>query len=172
MVIPHVNTTVNRDSPLAGAIAVVRVIRPEWIEKEIVVKSFTDGITNKLIGVKCAGEDDKSMILVRVHGNNTELIIDRKRELETIQSLEAAGCSAPLYCTFENGLCYGFVPGIPANLSQVIQPEFYRLIIKTMVKFHSVRTDSMSREPMLFTTMDSWLKLLPTNFDDAVKQQG
>ena len=73
---------------------------------------FTDGISNKLVG--CYLHDDtarKDMVLVRVYGQKTELIIDRKAELVTMVMLHAAGCSKPLYAKFKNGIAYGFVPG-------------------------------------------------------------
>lgn len=45
---------------------------------------FTDGTTNKLVG--CYIEDDpEDMVLVRVYGNKTELIVDRDNELKSFQ---------------------------------------------------------------------------------------
>lgn len=45
---------------------------------------FTDGTTNKLVG--CYLEDTpEDMVLVRVYGNKTELIVDRDNELKSFQ---------------------------------------------------------------------------------------
>lgn len=45
---------------------------------------FTDGTTNKLVG--CYVEDSpEDMVLVRVYGNKTELIVDRDNELKSFQ---------------------------------------------------------------------------------------
>lgn len=45
---------------------------------------FTDGTTNKLVG--CYTEDDpEDMVLVRVYGHKTELIVDRDQELKSFQ---------------------------------------------------------------------------------------
>lgn len=45
---------------------------------------FTDGTTNKLVG--CYIEDDPDdVVLVRVYGNKTELIVDRDNELKSFQ---------------------------------------------------------------------------------------
>lgn len=45
---------------------------------------FTDGTTNKLVG--CYIEDDpEDVVLVRVYGNKTELIVDRDNELKSFQ---------------------------------------------------------------------------------------
>lgn len=48
---------------------------------------FTDGITNKLIGCfnSANGSSDVDVILVRVYGPNTDLLINRKTELENIK---------------------------------------------------------------------------------------
>ena len=51
------------------------------------------------------------MVLVRVYGQKGDLIVNREAELKSIVLLHAAGCSKPLYATFENGLSYGFVQG-------------------------------------------------------------
>lgn len=45
---------------------------------------FTDGTTNKLVG--CYLEDSpEDVVLVRVYGNKTELIVDRENELKSFQ---------------------------------------------------------------------------------------
>lgn len=45
---------------------------------------FTDGTTNKLVGcyLETSPED---VVLVRVYGNKTELIVDRDNELKSFQ---------------------------------------------------------------------------------------
>lgn len=45
---------------------------------------FTDGTTNKLVG--CYVDDSlEDVVLVRVYGNKTELIVDRDNELKSFQ---------------------------------------------------------------------------------------
>ncbi len=49
-----------------------------------VFQLFTDGTTNKLVG--CYVEDSPDdVVLVRVYGNKTELIVDRDNELKSFQ---------------------------------------------------------------------------------------
>jgi len=45
---------------------------------------FTDGRTNKLVGVWHSGHYT-DMVLIRVYGNNSDLLIDRKSEIENIR---------------------------------------------------------------------------------------
>lgn len=44
---------------------------------------FTDGITNKLIGFNLVTEP-KDVIMIKVYGANTELMIDRQAEIDTM----------------------------------------------------------------------------------------
>lgn len=45
---------------------------------------FTDGKTNKLVGVWYLGHYT-DMVLIRIYGNNSDLLIDRKNELNNIR---------------------------------------------------------------------------------------
>lgn len=45
---------------------------------------FTDGRTNKLVGTWCSGHYE-DMVLIRVYGNNSDLLIDRKSEINHIR---------------------------------------------------------------------------------------
>lgn len=50
---------------------------------------FTDGTTNKLVG--CYVDDSpEDVVLVRVYGNKTELIVDRDNELKSFQVVSKA----------------------------------------------------------------------------------
>lgn len=47
-------------------------------------QTFTDGITNKLVGCFYKEDGDteaNDVVLVRIYGNKTDLLIDRKAEL-------------------------------------------------------------------------------------------
>lgn len=45
---------------------------------------FTSGKTNKLIGIWYA-DHYTDMVLVRIYGNNTELLVNRKNEIKNIR---------------------------------------------------------------------------------------
>lgn len=47
-------------------------------------QSFTNGISNKLVGVWYP-EHYNEMVLVRVYGYKTDLLVDRKNEIKNIQ---------------------------------------------------------------------------------------
>uniref|UniRef100_A0A672LMD3 ethanolamine kinase n=1 Tax=Sinocyclocheilus grahami TaxID=75366 RepID=A0A672LMD3_SINGR len=88
---------------------------------------FTDGTTNKLVG--CYVEDClEDVVLVRVYGNKTELIVDRDNELKSFQVLHANGCAPRLYCSFQNGICYEFIQGRALDTQDVRDPVLLRWV--------------------------------------------
>lgn len=50
----------------------------------LLFQAFTDGRTNKLVGVWCSGHYT-DMVLIRVYGNNSDLLIDRESEIKNIR---------------------------------------------------------------------------------------
>ena len=91
---------------------------------------FTGGITNTLLG--CWHKDDldqKEMVLIRIYGANTDLIIDRAAEMRNIQLLHAVGCARPLYARFTNGIAYGFFPGKCVDEITVQDPVISRSVM-------------------------------------------
>lgn len=88
---------------------------------------FTDGITNKLVACY-TDEDMADAVLVRVYGRKTELFVDRETELRNFQVLRAHGCAPDLYCAFQNGLCYEFLPGIALGPDHVRDPRIFRCV--------------------------------------------
>lgn len=86
---------------------------------------FTDGITNKLVA--CYVEEDmRDCVLVRVYGERTELLVDRENEVRNFQLLRAHGCAPKLYCTFQNGLCYEYMPGVALGPEHIREPRLFR----------------------------------------------
>ena len=58
-----------------GAADIVRTIRPEWKDRKLGVKTFSDGITNKLVGVyDAAVSDGNDMVLIRGYGIGKYLV--------------------------------------------------------------------------------------------------
>ena len=99
----------SEESLKVGAGQVVAKVKPGWIVQDFKFKIFTDGISNKLIGIYV--QDKSEMVLVRVYGAKTELIIDRQAEIRNMLVLNKAGCGCQLYAKFNNGLAYEYLPG-------------------------------------------------------------
>lgn len=138
------------------------------------VQLFTDGITNKLIG--CFHADSRKndeVLLVRIYGNKTDLLIDRNAEKINIAFLHRHGLAPELYATFNNGLVYEFVPGVTLNVKKVLDPKIWRLVAENMARMHKLplSPQEAAKEPMLKTKTIKFLDLVPETFSDPEKHQ-
>ncbi|KAH9494952.1 Ethanolamine kinase 1 [Bulinus truncatus] len=151
----------------------LKQIRPHWNLESLHFKVFTDGITNKLFGCYVDNLDD--MILVRINGKGSEIIINREEELENFKVLSEAGCAPPIYCTFSNGMAYGFFPGVPLDECSVREPKIQSLIAQEMVRMHKVQgsfkviSDDL-KQSQYKERVSSWLDTMPLHYDDPLKQ--
>ncbi|KAF4022714.1 hypothetical protein G4228_014867 [Cervus hanglu yarkandensis] len=110
-----------------GALSLLQHLRPHWDPQEVTLQLFTDGITNKLIGCY-VGNTMEDVVLVRIYGNKTELLVDRDEEVKSFRVLQAHGCAPQLYCTFNNGLCYEFIQGEALDPKHVCNPAIFRFL--------------------------------------------
>ncbi|XP_055843001.1 ethanolamine kinase [Episyrphus balteatus] len=186
--VPFIPLTVDENDVISGAKEILKVIRSHWDLSTAEFKIFTDGITNKLVGCfnKTPQDDNntsqngatdysKNVVLVRVYGNKTDLLIDRKAETRNIKLLHSYGFAPSLFATFKNGLAYEYVPGVTLNPESVTKPEIWKLVACRMADMHKVSQDngltipSSTRESMLWKKVQSFFDLVPERFSDADK---
>uniref|UniRef100_A0A8C0APK0 ethanolamine kinase n=1 Tax=Buteo japonicus TaxID=224669 RepID=A0A8C0APK0_9AVES len=122
---------------------------------------FTDGITNKLVACY-TDEGMADAVLVRVYGRKTELFVDRETELRNFQVLRAHGCAPDLYCAFQNGLCYQFLPGIALGPDHVRDPHIFRLVAQEMARVHAIHANGSLPKPILWQKLHKYLTLVKT----------
>ncbi|KAG8226117.1 hypothetical protein J437_LFUL006747 [Ladona fulva] len=144
---------------------------------------FTDGITNKLVGCKDASVSDE-MVLVRVYGQKTDLLIDRAAETRNMKVMHEAGYAPRLYATFENGLVYEFIPGVVLTTETVKSPFVYPLVARMLAQMHCLELTKPpsekngmvenghggQREPFLWKKAASFMELVPVAFQESEKQ--
>ncbi|TDG42769.1 hypothetical protein AWZ03_010816 [Drosophila navojoa] len=115
-----------------------------------------------------------NVVLVRVYGNKTDLLIDRKAETQNFQLLHTYGLAPSLYATFKNGLVYEYVPGITLNTESVLCPDIWPLVARRMAEMHRVvRKANVDGQPtpMIWKKTQSFLDLVPERFSDAEKHK-
>ncbi|XP_030379490.1 ethanolamine kinase [Scaptodrosophila lebanonensis] len=114
-----------------------------------------------------------NVVLVRVYGNKTDLLIDRKAETQNFQLLHTYGLAPSLYATFKNGLVYQYVPGITLNTESVLCPDIWPLVARRMAEMHRVvrKNGEAKPLPMLWKKTQSFLDLVPERFSDAEKHK-
>lgn len=117
---------------------------------------------------------DNDVVLVRVYGNKTDLLIDRKAETRNIKLLHRYGFAPRLYACFDNGLAYEYVPGKTLTVDSVRDSRVWQLVASQMARMHKIKLEELdieNMEPMLWPKMQQFLELVPQNFQDPEKQR-
>ncbi|XP_053599660.1 ethanolamine kinase isoform X2 [Plodia interpunctella] len=143
-------------------------------QQVLVCALFTDGITNKLVACRlCTNVDENNnVVLVRIYGNKTDLLIDRAAEIRNIKALHALGLAPEIYGIFENGLAYQYYPGVCLNTESVYDDKIWPLVAKQMAKMHKVKLgQEVNQEPVLWEKTEQFLSLIPERFTDENKQK-
>ena len=149
-----------------GASGIIDMVRPEWQGQRHQFKFFSEGITNKLVGVY-VGDNNNDMVLIRVYGNKTELFVDRQAEIRNMKLMSEKGLGGKLYATFENGLAYEFVAGDILTVETCRRPEIFRSVAATVARMHRTASDgSAAAEPCLWAKLNQFNDLSPDEFDD------
>lgn len=91
-------------------------------------QTFTEGLTNQLLGCYVGSLQEPGCVLVRLYGKMTELYLNRDKEVEMFQLLHAHGCGPQIYCSFQNGICYEFIQGTALDDKIIRQPSIYRYL--------------------------------------------
>lgn len=122
--------------------------------------------------------------ILRINGRGTEKLVDRDREAKTMVVVSEAGLCSPLYCQFDNGMCYGYASGRPLQLEDVQEDlasseseererakkkeELARKIALHMARLHSLQlpTSFKEQEHLLWRKYDCWLEGLPTELEN------
>lgn len=146
-----------------GASKIVSLIKPSWRQEDFLFKIFTDGISNKLIGVYVDNVGKTDMVLVRVYGAKTELIIDRNAEIRNMTVLDQVGCGCELYARFANGLAYEFLPGETLTINSAKLPTIYPSVASAMAKMHKLVDlgPQVPREPCMWKKLHMFVEQYP-----------
>uniref|UniRef100_A0A8C7Z2H4 ethanolamine kinase n=1 Tax=Oryzias sinensis TaxID=183150 RepID=A0A8C7Z2H4_9TELE len=160
----HVDIHIDEHEPRRGILELLSRLRPHWKADDIQMKAFTEGITNQLIGCFVGSLQEPGCVLVRINGRMTDLYVSRDREVKMLQVFHAHGCGPEIYCTFQNGICYKFIPGSVLEDHLLQQPSIYRLIAAEMGRIHSIQPKhNLPVEPLIWTKMSHFLTLMQSS---------
>lgn len=122
------------------------------------VERVSGGITNLLlkVTVKEASSDDV-FLTVRLYGPNTDLVIDRKRELQALPFISAAGFGAELLGLFGNGMIQSFIKARTLSPSDMSDPKISAEIASQLRRFHQVEVLG-SKESQLWNDISKFLE--------------
>ncbi|XP_034540746.1 ethanolamine kinase 1 [Notolabrus celidotus] len=168
----NVDIRIDEQEPRGGILDLLSRLRPHWKAEDVQMKTFTEGITNQLIGCFVGSLQEPGCVLVRLYGRMTELYVNRDREVEMFQVLHAHGCGPQIYCSFQNGICYEFVRGKVLDDELLRQPSIYRLIAAEMGRIHSIQPKcGRPVEPLLWTKMSHFLTLVQSSLNGSPAEQ-
>lgn len=147
-----------------------------------VEESYTSTVTledSNDSGHMSSTEDSvQNVVLIRVYGNKTDLLIDREKEIQNIKLLHSYGFAPSLYATFLNGLAYEFVPGVTLNRENVLETELWTLVAKRMANMHRMvhamgygetGGQQQNPKPMLLKKIERFFELVPQQYSDKRK---
>lgn len=116
--------------------------------------------------------------MIRIYGENTEVLIDRHKEIENFRLLHKYGFAPNLLATFNNGLSYEYTDGKPLSKPDLFDKQIWRRIAQRMAEMHRTipakcDTDGTCTpsKSMLWTKIRSFFDLIPAKFSDPVKQK-
>ncbi|CAB1414453.1 unnamed protein product [Pleuronectes platessa] len=164
--VPKIDVTVDEADYRPGALTLLKELRPSWKPSEVKIKFFTDGITNKLLGCY-VGPVMLDVVLVRIYGNKTELLVDRENEIKSFRVLQAHRCAPRLFCTFNNGLCYEFLQGTALEPEHIRSKPVFRLIARQLAKYHAIHAhNGWVPQSDMWLKMGKYFALIPRHFKD------
>jgi ethanolamine kinase len=198
----HIPLTFDTTNPEKSALLLVEQYSPEWKKEEGAIEfvRFTEGITNTLLKAtkrrpgKTDFEIEQDAVLIRAYGKDTEVLIDRERELRAHNLLANLGLAPPLLARFNNGLMYSFIAGDVCKPEDLRRPEVYRQVAKRLGQWHgSLPISAITSTPILEATtngsrnatangnstrpspntwivMQQWVDVLPTK-SEAEREQ-
>lgn len=136
----------NRNEPEVSARRLLFSLFPEWETEEGDVEfiPLKDGITNTLMrAVKkrptnTAEDNDRESVLIRVYGEETELLINRDREVTCHSILARRGLAPPLLARFDNGLIYEFIQGHVCSPEDLTKEAVWRAVACRLAQWHAL----------------------------------
>jgi len=147
-------------------------------DADIKVTEFTEGLTNKLFRSSLidpskvnTAKGVPTCVLVRIYGNHTEKLIDRKAELDNIEKLHQSGLGAKLYGAFHNGYVYEYFEGKALKPEDLVSCKLIDRIAEHMAIWHQVNVSGLKREPAVWNKIRGWIDLVPECYNNEYKDK-
>jgi len=146
----------------------------EWKQidvNDIRVKEVSGGMTNMLYQASIpqseGAKTEANYVLVRIYGNKTDLIIDRKQELENVKRLYAAGYGPKIYGTFQNGYVYEYYQGRSVSGEELYTCTWNAKLAAELARWH--KQEITAQNPAVWNTIENWLGLIPESYGNPAK---
>ncbi|KAK9208318.1 hypothetical protein WN944_000672 [Citrus x changshan-huyou] len=169
-----VDTSLSLPLMTPRVIALCKDLFKQWSkldDSRFSVDTVSGGITNLLLKVTVKEESGNDVsVTVRLYGPNTDIVINRQRELQAIKYLSAAGFGAKLLAVFGNGMVQSFINARTLTPADMRNPKLAAEIAKQLHRFHQVEIPG-SKEPQLWNDVSKFFeKASSLKFDEIEKQ--
>jgi thiamine kinase-like enzyme len=116
--------------------------------------------------------DTSSGLVIKIFGNQTELLIDRQSEKEAMLTLASRQLAKPLLLEFGNGIIYGFTPGVACSREDIKTDEIRSLIARKLGQFHSVPLSDEQRKkgPCLIPVLRKFVAFIERHGRESEKK--
>lgn len=152
--------TASREQVEAGVRAVLVGLREDLGVENWNMEPLVGGTTNTI--VKCwLEESDDEAVLVRIYGCGSDLLIDRRDEMENMEFLSRAGLGGGVMARFHNGLVYQFVAGEPVTRELVVRQDVAFMVAARMARMHALPMDMDKSTDILWRRIRKFIGLLP-----------
>jgi ethanolamine kinase len=144
---------------------VISPIRPDWNCSNTRLVTFTEGITNAILGLfdSRTPDDESKALVIKLFGAHTELFIDRQRELEAMMKLSEDGVlSQHVLVKFNNGFIYEYASGQACSREDVRKENIAKLIAIKLGQFHSIPIEKLEK-PHIIYILRKFLQLINEN---------
>lgn len=101
--------------------------------------------------------------VVRLFGDNTELFIDREKELHVMKQLNRAGFGAHVIGTFCNGRVEAWLQARTLDSPDMMRPHLVGMIADHLARFHATEVQLEDTAPQLWPTIRKWCAPLATH---------
>ena len=142
---------------------IIPIIRPDWNASNTRLVTFTEGITNSILGLfnTRTPDDESDALVIKLFGEHTELFIDRNAEIHAMMKLsENNVLSQRVLIQFKNGLVYEFAAGRACSKQEVRDEHISKLIAAKLAQFHNVPLKETNEEPYVITLIHKFIQLI------------
>ena len=140
----YLDITVDEGQIEQGVSRLLETVKPQWDLRRVCRCPLAGGYINAMYCCFMAEDKDRNdAVIVRIYGDLLGEAVDRDKEFLSIQVAQAAGCHAPIYAVFNNGLVYKYVPGHLPSLQDLTLPSVVREVAKALCRLHQADIDSV-----------------------------
>lgn len=145
--------------------SLISSIRPDWNASNTRLETFTEGITNSILGLfdNRPGSNDSNGLIIKLFGANTDLFIDRQSELDAMVKLSKDEVlSQRVLIRFGNGVIYEFASGHSCSREEVREEHIAKLIAIKLAQFHSIPVE-LPEKPYVIPLIRKFMEIINQN---------